>query len=811
MGLIVQDLRYGLRTLRKSPGFALIAIVTLAIGIGANTAMFSIVNGVLLRPLPYANPDRLLRLSTSVPQFKDSSVSYPNFLDWQQRSRSFEQVALYRNETYTLTGVANPERLRGEMTSASIFPALGLQPIIGRVFTPEEDRRGAAPVVVLTSNFWKVRFGADPGVLGRSITLNDRLFTVIGVVPGDEVIFRRTSVITPAGQWAEPLFWNRAVSMGSRVVGLLKPGVMPKQAQAELDSIAAELAREYPQDDKDHGISSVMLSEDLVGDVRTPLLVLLGAVGFVLLIACANVANLLLARSAARRREFALRAALGAKRGRLVAQLLTEGLVLAIAGGGLGLAIAAALDSVFMARVANQLPRSAEVHLDASVLGFTAFIAIVASLLFGITPALQSARVDLNETLKEAARGNTGRQGFQRALVVAEVSLALVLTVSAGLMIRTMSRLWSINPGFDPNNVMDIGIAGSPAVHGAPTAVRNGIAHTMDTIRALPGVQAVSVNFGGTPMQGDSELPYWVEGRPKPPDSSQMDLALFYGVDPDYINVMRIPLIRGRFITAQDNEATPCAVTIDEDFARKSFPGQDPIGQHINLELIPMKCEIVGIVGHIKHWGLDADATSKVHSQFYLNYRQFPDSVMDLGSTGADYVIRTASDPHALVPALKRTVTGINGKMVMFGEETFNEIISDSLATRRFTRLLLAVFAALALALAAIGIYGVVSYSVTQATHDIGVRMALGADAGSVLRMVLSSAIRLALLGIVIGAAGGFAATRALRQLLYGVGSGDPLTFVIVAVVLAAVTALASYIPARRATRIDPMVALRYE
>src|ERR1051326_6291649 len=394
MGLILQDLRYGLRTLRKSPGFAFIALITLAIGIGANSAMFSIVNSVLLRPLPYANPDRILRLATTMPQFKDSSVSYPNFLDWQQRNRSFEQVALYRNETYTLTGLPNPERLRGEMTSASIFPTLGMRPIIGRVFTPEEDRRGAAPVVVLTSNFWKTRFGGDPGILGRSLTLNDRLYTVIGVVPGDEVIFRRTSVIVPAGQWAEPLFWNRSISMGARVVGLLKSGVTQKQAQSELDSIAAQLAREYPQDNKDHGIFTIPLGEDLVGDIRTPLLVLLGAVGFVLLIACANVANLLLARSAARRREFALRAALGAKRSRLIAQLLTEGLVLAIAGGVLGLAIAATLDSVFVARVANQLPRSAEVHLDGSVLGFTAFISILASLLFGITPALQGARVD---------------------------------------------------------------------------------------------------------------------------------------------------------------------------------------------------------------------------------------------------------------------------------------------------------------------------------------------------------------------------------------------------------------------------------
>ena len=811
METFVQDLRYGLRMLRKSPAFALIAVITLALGIGANTAMFSIVNGVLLRPLPYANPDRLLRLSTSTPQFKDGSISYPNFLDWQQRSRSFERLALYRNETWMLTGVPNPERLRGEMTSAEIFDTLGIHPIAGRVFTHDEDHRGAAPVVVLTSNFWKTRFGSDPSVIGRSLTLNDTLYTVIGVVPGDDVIFRRTSVITPAGQWAEPLFWNRGVSMGARAVGLLKSGVTPTQAQSELDAIAVQLAAEYPKDNQNHGITSVRLSESLVGDVRTPLLVLLGAVGFVLLIACANVANLLLARSAARRREFAIRGALGAKRTRLIVQLLTEGLVLAIVGGALGLAIAVGLDSLFVARVANQLPRATEVHLDGSVLAFTAFISIFASVLFGITPALQSAKTDLIETLKEAARGNTGRHSFQRALVVAEVSLALVLTVSAGLMIRTMSRLWSINPGFDPTNAMDFGVAGSPAVHGTPLAIRNGVAHTIDELRAIPGVEAASVNFGSTPMQGDSELPYWVEGRTKPADTSQMDMALFYGVDPDYIKVMRIPLIRGRFVGPQDAETTACVVTIDEEFARKSFPEVEPIGQHINIELLPMKCEVVGVVGHIKHWGLDSDVSSKIRSQMYINYRQFPDSVMDLASKGSDYVVRTAADPHALVPTFKRTISGINGKMVLFGEETFSEIISDSLAARRFTQLLLGVFAGLALALAAVGIYGVVSYSVTQATHDIGVRMALGASAGAVLKMVLGSAMRLAVVGIIIGAAGGFVATRALRNLLYGVGSYDPLTFAIVAVVLATVTALASYIPARRATRIDPMVALRYE
>ena len=811
MGTLLQDLRYGLRTLLKSPGFSAIAVIALALGIGANTAMFSIVNAVLLRPIPYSQPDRLMMLYTSMPQFRDASVSYPNFLDWQQRSRSFEQVAAYRTENFTLTGEANPERMRGEMASSTLLSVLGIQPILGRAFTADEDHRGAAPVVVLTSSLWKTRFGGDPGVLGRTITLNEKLYTIIGVVPADNVLLRRISLLVPIGQWTEPLFWDRGVGMGMRVVGRLKPAVSQQQAQSELDGIASALSSEFPKENKNKGIFVNSLRDDFFGDVRTPLLVLLAAVGFVLLIACVNVANLLLARSTARRREFAIRGALGAKPSRMVRQLLTEGMLLAVSGGALGLAVATAINAIFAARLVGVLPRADQIHLDGSVLGFTAAVSIVASVLFGITPAIQSARSDLNDTLKEGGRGNTSRQGLQRGLVVVEVALALVLTASAGLMIRTMSSLWGINPGFDANHVLTFSVAGSPAVHGAPLAVRNGFAQTMDVVRAVPGVTAVSVNFGSVPMQGDSELPYWVSGRPKPAEQSQMDLALFYGIAPDYFQVMHIPLLRGRLIDDHDKEGAPCAIDVDEDLARRAFPNQDPIGQHLNFELLPMSCEIVGIVGHVKHWGLDADATSKVHSQMYIPYRQFPDAVMDLASGGSDYVVRTSGDPYAQVPTLKRVITGINGRMVLYGEESMQDVINNSLSARRFTRLLLGVFAGLALMLAAVGIYGVVSYAVSQSTHDIGVRMALGADRRTVLGMVLGSAMRLALLGIVIGAAAGIAATRAMKGLLYGVTAADPVTFGVVAAVLVLVTLFASYVPAWRATKVDPMIALRCE
>src|SRR6185312_16292288 len=733
-------------------------------------------------------------------QFRDASISYPNFLDWQQRSRSFEAMAAYRNTTFNLTGSGNPERVRGEMVSATMFPVLGIKPIIGRTFTPDEDHRGAAPVAVLTSSFWKTRFGSDRNIVGRTLTMDEKLYTIVGVIPSDNVIFQRTSVIVPIGQWAEPLFWDRSIGMGSRGLGRLKAGVSPQQAQSELDAIAAGLAREYPKDDKDRGIYAVSLRDDLVGDVRTPLLVLLGAVGFVLLIACANVANLLLARSNARAREFAIRGALGATRTRVMRQLLTEGLLLALAGAALGLVLAAGLNSIFAAKLANQLPRADQIHLDTSVLAFTLLVSLLASVLFGITPALQSARSDLNRTLKEGGRGNTTRHGFQRVLVVVEVALALVLTTSAGLMVRTMSRLWSVNPGFDPQNVLTFSIAGSTAVHGAPAAVRNGIQQTTEQISALPGIKAASVILGSVPMNGDSELPYWVQGRPKP-EQNQMDLALFYGIDPSYFSVMGIPLLRGRLISQQETEKAPCGVDIDEDFARKAFPGQDPLGQHVNLELINMQCAVLGVVGHVKHWGLDTDATSKVHSQIYIPFRQFPDGVMDLASTGSDYVIRTASDPYAIVPTLKKTVAAINGKMVTYAEESMQDVISDSLAARRFTRLLLGTFALLALVLAGVGIYGVISYSVSQSTHEIGVRMALGANTRTVLGMVLKDAMRMALMGIAIGAAAAFAVTRVMKGLLYGVSASDPLTFLVVAVVLSLVTLLASYVPAGRATR----------
>ena len=810
MRTLVQDLRYGMRTLIQSPGVALAAVIALALGIGANTAMFSVVNAVLLRPVPYPDAERLLKVYSVGRGFHQGSTSYPNFLDWRDASRSFDGIAAYRLDNFTLTGQINPERLRGAMATADLFSVLGVRPIIGRTLCADDDRLGAAPVAVLTSSLWRTRFGGDTAVLGSRITLNGGAFTVVGVVPADDVVFRRVSVIVPAGQWSEPLFRDRGVAMGLQVLGRLKPGIAKRQAESELSAVAATLAREYPKENQDQGIDVVSLGEDLVGDVRTPLLVLLAAVGFVLLIACANVANLLLARSAARRREFAIRTALGASPTRLVRQLLTEGLILALAGGLAGLVVAVGVNALLASRL-DVLPRGTTIGIDAVVLAFTALVSLAASLAAAAAPALQRSHLGMNEALKEGARGSTSRQGLQRALVVGEVALALVLATAAGLMVRTMWRLGQVDPGLDPRKVVVFGVAGSPAVHGTPAAVRNGFAETSRQLRAVPGVDSVSILVGSIPMNTDSQLPYWVEGRPKPTERAQMNQALFYGVEPEYFRVMRIPLVRGRLLDARDDENTGCAVDIDEEFARKAFPSGEPLGQHLNFDFLPMQCQVAGIVGHVKQWGLVNDAATRNGSQVYFAFRQLPDRAMDLISTGSAYAVRTAGDPYASVPALRQATNRVNGNMVLFGEQSMEDIVDSSLGARRFTRLVLGLFAAMALLLAAVGIYGVMSYAVSRSVHEIGVRQALGANRARVLTMVLGDAARLAGIGIALGGTGALVATRALEGLLFGVTSEDPATFVAASLVLLLVALVASWVPAWRATRVDPIVALRSE
>jgi predicted permease len=811
MGTLLKDLRYGLRVLLKSPGFSAVAILTLALGIGANAAMFSLVNGVLLRGLPFPEPERLVIIYSSAPQFQHMSSSYPNFLDWAQRSKSFSAMAAFRNDSFNLTGQGQPERVKLAMVSAAFFPILDIKPVIGRSFTAEEDRRGGPPAVMLSTSYWKERFGADPKVLGRTLVLNGRAHTVVGVASNDVALYRDIKAFLPIGGWEDPVFWNRAVSMGMNAIGRMKPGVSQEQAQSEMTAIARGLAQEYPNDDKDKGIALVPLREDLVGDIRGALLVLLGAVGFVLLIACANVANLLLARSAGRRREFAIRSALGAGRARLVRQVLTEGLLLAIAGGVFGLLLARGLVAVTLSRVADDLPAHAVVGMDWTVMAFTIALSLAASAIFAAVPALQTTRDDVSETMKEGGRGVSARHRMQRVLVVAEIALALLLTVAAGLMVRTMWSLWQVDPGFDPKGILTFSTAGSPSKDPSATTIRQGWVQLEERIRQVPGVDTTSIVGGSIPMSGDSELPFWVAGRPHATEQTKLPWSLFYLVSPGYQKTFKLRMIKGRFINNTDTEKSPYIAVIDDELARMHFPNENSIGQHIHLDIINADYEVVGVVGHVRHWGLERDSLEKIRSQIYIPFRQLPDSIMPAAANGSGWVVRTSVGAAVMTEQIKRAVYAGNPDMTLYGSETMEEIITDSLSQKRLTRMLLASFAVLALILAGVGIYGVMSQLVQQTTHEIGVRMALGAAPGAVLAMVLRNAMTMALGGIAVGAVAALLATRLLSSMLYGVGATDPLTFVSVAGILTVVALLSSYLPARRATKVDPMVVLRYE
>jgi putative ABC transport system permease protein len=811
MGTLLKDLRYGLRVLLKSPGFTLVAVLTLALGIGANAAMFSLVNGVLLRGLPFPEPERLVIIYSASPQFQHMSSSYPNYVDWVARSKSFSAMSAFRYDSFNLTGQGQPERVKLAMVSAAFFPMLDIKPVLGRSFTAEEDRRGGPPAVMLGTSYWKERFGADPKVLGRTLVLNGRAHTVVGVATNDIAIYRDIKAYLPIGGWDDPIFWNRAVSMGMNAVGRLKPGVSQEQAQSEMTAIARGLAQEFPNDDKDKGITLVPLREDLVGDIRGALLVLLGAVGFVLLIACANVANLMLARSAARRREFAIRSALGAGRSRLVRQVLSEGLLLAFVGGVFGLLLARGLVAIALSRIADDLPAHSVVGMDWTVLGFTIALSLLASLIFAAVPALQTTRDDVTETIKEGGRGVSARQRVQRVLVVAEIALALLLTVSAGLMVRTMWSLWQVDPGFDAKGILTFALAGTPSADQSAQGLREGYMQLQDRIRQVPGVEAGSIVGGSIPMTGDSELPFWVAGRPHSTEQTKLPWALFYMVSGDYQKAFKLHMVKGRFVADTDTERSPYVTVIDEELARANFPNEDPLGKRIHLDILNADYEIVGIVGHVRHWGLERDNLERIRSQVYIPLRQVPDAIMPAAANGSGWVVRTTVSAAAMTEQIKRAVYAGNPDMTVYGSQTMEEIINDSLSQKRLTRMLLASFAVLALILAAVGIYGVMSQLVLQTTHEIGVRMALGAAPSAVLGMVLRNAMTMATIGIAVGVVLALLATRLLSSMLYGVGATDPLTFVSVAAILAGVALLSSYLPARRATKVDPMVVLRYE
>ncbi|HKV26284.1 MAG TPA: ABC transporter permease [Candidatus Acidoferrum sp.] len=808
-----QDVRYGLRVLLKSPGFTAIAILTLALGIGANTALFSVVNGVLLNPLPFPNPDRLVAVYAKTFDFQESSISYPNFLDWQRENRSFAKLAAFRSSDYNMTGQGEPERLHGHMISADFFSTLGLHPVLGRDFLPEDDKPGAAPVALLGDGLWKRKFGKSPDVLGKSIALNGTSYTVVGVAYGKVAAgLSDTDVYVPIGQWTDPTFLNRGISMGMDSIGRLKNGVTFEQAVQDMDGVGANLAAQYPDTNKGSGITLVPLKTDVVGSVRGILLVLLGAVSFVLLIACANVANLLLVRATGRAREFAIRTALGASSGRVVGQLLTESVMLAIAGGGLGLLLAKWGTHALLAALPETLPRVEEIGIDGRVLLFTVGISVLTGIVFGLVPALKTLKPDMHETLKEGGRGGSGaKHRTQSALVALEMSMAVVLLIGAGLMIRSLTALWDINPGFNPHNVLEFALSSTSGPKATADQLRTKYRETLRQMGNVPGVLNVAMTGGSLPMSGDSELPFWVEGKPKPASEQDMAVSLFYLVTPQYQDAMRIPLERGRLFTEHDDEHAPMVMLIDTEFARTYFPSQNPIGKRINLDLVNFQAEIVGVVGHVEHWGLGAKGHQNLQAQMYLPLWQIPDQFWTLLANGGDYVARTAGTPLGVVDALRHAAEGVDASAVVYGVRPMEEIVARSIATQRLAMMLLSVFSGLALVLSAIGIYGVISYLAGQRTHEIGVRMALGATSRDVARMVLGEGLRITLVGVGIGLLAAVGLTRLITKIIYGVGATDPITFVAVAILLTGVALVACYVPARRAMRVDPIIALRYE
>jgi predicted permease len=807
-----QDVRYGLRVLAKNPGFTAIAILTLALGIGANTALFSVVNGVLLNPLPFSNPDELVAVYTKSPNFQESSIAYPNFLDWQKDSHSFASLCAFRSDDFNMTGSGEPERVHIHMISAEFFSALGLQPLLGRAFGPEEDKAGAGPVAILSDGLWSRKFGSARDVLGKNITLNGKAYTIVGVAAGHITGLSNTDIFVPIGQWNDPTFLDRSISMGMNSIGRLKAGVTIDQARTEMNGIAENLAAAYPEADKGSGISLIPLKTDVVGSVKGILLVLLGAVSFVLLIACANVANLLLARSTGRAREFAIRAALGASPARVIRQLLTESVLLGIAGGCIGLLVAKMGVRVLVAALSGTLPRAEEIALDGHVLFYTLGISVLTGIVFGLIPALKTLSPQTHEILKEGGRGSSGaRHRTQSVFIVVEMAMAVVLLIGAGLMIRTLSALGNINPGFDPRNVLTFSISSTSNAAFTADQLRAMYRETLRQLESIRGVEAVSLMGGSLPMTGDSEIPFWLEGQAKPANDNDMPFALFYLVNSGYHQAMRIPVERGRRFTEQDNEHGPAVVLIDASFARKYFPNQDPIGKHLNLGLFETQPEIVGVVGHVEHWGLGSREHQNLQAQLYLPVWQVPDRFWPLLANGSGYVARTTGTAPDLAASIRQAAEKVVSSAALYDVRPMEEIVSRSISTQRLSMLLLSVFSALALILSAVGIYGVISYLTSQRTHEIGVRVALGASRLDVLRLVLGEGMRITLVGVAIGVAAAFGLTRLITTLIYGVGASDPLTFAAVAILLSGVALFACYIPARRAMRVDPMVALRYE
>jgi putative ABC transport system permease protein len=814
MDTLVKDIRYAVRVLINGRGVTVIALLALTLGIGANTAIFSIVDGLLLKPLPFPQSDRLFRLYEHSPQSPKTPVSYPNYLDWRQQNQTFEDMSIFRGWASNITGAQGPERVQGAMVSASFLQVLKAEPMLGRTILPEDDKPGAPPVVVICYGLWQSRYAGDPNVLGQQLAVNGKDHTIIGILPADFIFYAPIDLFTPIAAQPNPALQSREARPGLRVIARLKPGVTPEQARADMDNLAAVLAQQYPKSNTGFGVTFVPLLEDQVGSVRSILLVLLGAVGFVLLIACANVANLLLVRATSRQKEIALRTALGATRPRLFGQLLTESVLLALVGGALGLLLASWSIKALVAAMPSNLPRTEAIGIDIRVLIFTLAASVLTGLVFGLVPALQSSKPDLANSLKTGGRTSTGgRSRVRNLLVVTEVALTLVLLIGAGLMIRSLVQLYSVDPGVNPKNVLTLKTPLSQARYNEAPKIRNFYEELLGRIKGVAGVESAALT-ADMPLTGAAnEVQFWTGGQRPAPEG--MSTALFCPVSAAYAQVMGVKLLKGRFISEQDVNNTPGVAVIDEHLARGMFLDEDPVGKRLTIQgfarMPDIVCEIVGVVGHVKHFGIDSDSEQKVQYQLYIPYLQVPDFLLTRMTESVTMVARTSTDPLTIAPEVKNQVLAIDKDTPLHTVQTMEQIVAASLSKQRFSMLLFGIFASVALVLAAIGIYGVMSYTVTQRTHEIGVRMALGAKRADVLKLVVRQGMTLAIIGLAIGIGAAFLLTRLMASLLFDVSTTDPTTFAMLAVLLAAVALLACYIPARRATKVDPMVALRYE
>ena len=800
---MLADLRFALRHLRKSPGFALVVVLTLALGIGACTAIFSVVNGVLLRPLDYPDPERLVVLEeTQLPEFPEFSLSPPNYLDWEKQLKSFESIAAYSGASLNLTGEGEPQRLVGVKATVHYFDVFGVKPMLGRAFAPEEDAPGKDKVVVLSQPFWQRVFGGAPDMVGRPLQFNGEPYTVIGIAPAGFGAASKVDAWVPmAFRPSETANDNRGAHY-INATARLKPGVTTAQADAELKVLAAQLAKQYPDSNKGWSAFAAPLLDHTVRDVRQVLYTLLGAVGCVLLIACANIANLLLARASARHREISIRAALGTGRGRLMRQLLTESVLLAMLGGALGVLFAKWGLDALLALAPPNLPRVSAIRLDSTVLAGSMALSVTTGLVFGLAPAWLAARTDVNEALKQGSRGTTegGARGRLRStLVVVEVAATLVLLADAGLLVRSFINLAHVDPGFTPEHATALRLSLPFKKYGKPEQQAAFADALLARLAALPGVQAVGLTHS-MPLVGDYVLGFNVEGRPRPSDAD-MPNTNYYAVTPGYFRAMGIHLVRGRLFTDRDDAKAPRVALINENLARQQFPHEDPVGKRINITNGPDTWrEIVGVVTDIKQYRVDKPTTS----QSYEPFAQVP-------SLNLNVVLRTAGPPAAMLGALRPAVYAVDQDQPVGSVRPLEDIMADSLARQRFALTLLTVFSLVALVIAAIGIYGVMAYNVTQRTGEFGIRLALGAQPRDVLRLVLAHGGKLVGLGLLLGLGAAFASVRAVESMLFNTGAHDPLTLAAITLLLGGVAALACLVPARRATKVDPMIALRAE